>query len=243
MNQLRAFHGDPAVKKKYLNRVAAHRAADELIQGIAWENGKGCAIGCTLDAYDHTRYPIELGLPEWLAHLEDKIFEGLPEQRSLRWPSEFLAAIPVGAIIGDGLRDELAARRLERLLPALEANPEDYAKQCGDALRRCINWLSSNAPEGAARSAAWAARSAAWAESAARSAESAARSAESAESAESAAWAAWAAWAAGAARSAESAADWSAESAAWAARSAAGAAWEREAETLLRLLSECEVTP
>lgn len=78
---LRAFHGDPAIKRKYLARILAHAKADEIVQGIGYEhNGtvRGCAVGCTLDVYDHARYPIELGLPEWIGHLEDCIHEGLP---------------------------------------------------------------------------------------------------------------------------------------------------------------------
>ena len=86
---MQAFHNDPAVKAKYLARVRMHREADHLTQGVGWEsNGvtRGCAVGCTLEAYDHRRYPIELGLPEWLARLEDRIFEGLPHADALSWP-------------------------------------------------------------------------------------------------------------------------------------------------------------
>ena len=141
----------------------------------------------------------------------------------MQWPSDLLEAIPLGAVIGDKVRDELAALRLERLLPSLDANPEPYAGQCAEALRTTITWLRDGASE-RARSAA---RSAA---------ESAARSAESA--AESAAWSA--AWSA--ARSAAWSAAWSAESAAWSAESAAesaeSAAWGWEADTLLALLRE-----
>ncbi len=38
-----AFHGDPAIKEKYLTRVREHAAADQIVQGIYWENGMGCA--------------------------------------------------------------------------------------------------------------------------------------------------------------------------------------------------------
>ena len=61
---MKAFHNDPAIKEKYLSRVRAHRAADELIRGTGWDGHRGCAIGCTLESYDHARYPIELGVPE-----------------------------------------------------------------------------------------------------------------------------------------------------------------------------------
>jgi len=58
-----AYHGNPKIKEKYLKRVKAHAKADRLIQGIGWENGKGCAVGCTLEAYDHAAYETELGIP------------------------------------------------------------------------------------------------------------------------------------------------------------------------------------
>lgn len=103
---LRAFHGDPAIKQKYLDRVAAHRANDELVRGHYWEQDKngvfrGCAVGCTLEyvGFDlHATYEKELGIPTMLARAEDSIFEHLPiESEWLAWPTEFLEAIPVGA--------------------------------------------------------------------------------------------------------------------------------------------------
>jgi hypothetical protein len=62
---MHSFHNDPAIKAKYIARTEAHRAADNLIRGTGWENGKGCAVGCTLENYDHSQYPIELGIPAW----------------------------------------------------------------------------------------------------------------------------------------------------------------------------------
>ena len=61
-------------------------------------NGKirACAVGCTLDVYDHSRYPVELGLPEWLAYLEDSIHEGLTLAQAKKWPARFLTAIKPG---------------------------------------------------------------------------------------------------------------------------------------------------
>ena len=112
---MQAFHNDPSVKEKYLSRVAAHAAADRLIQGTGWNGSKGCAVGCTLEAYDHSRYPIELGLPEWLARLEDSIFEGLPAEDAMTWPQRFLEAIPVGADV-EPVRHKLAVLRLDRLI-------------------------------------------------------------------------------------------------------------------------------
>lgn len=94
--KLRAFHGHPAIKAKYLARVRAHRAADELIRGTGWDGHRGCAVGCTLDRYDHAAYETELGIPAVIAHLEDAIFEGLPLDQAMEWPERFLAAIKPG---------------------------------------------------------------------------------------------------------------------------------------------------
>jgi hypothetical protein len=47
-----AYHNDPALKDKLLANLAAHAQADELIQGQYWEDGKGCAVACTLIDFD-----------------------------------------------------------------------------------------------------------------------------------------------------------------------------------------------
>src|SRR5581483_10253294 len=99
--KLIAFHGEPGIKEHYLARVLLHRQADELIQGTGWENGKGCAVGCTLEEYNHRRYPDELGIPLELAYLEDSIFEGLPRKDAMLWPERFLDAPKVGADLSD----------------------------------------------------------------------------------------------------------------------------------------------
>ena len=97
MTILRAFHNDPAIKAKYLARLRAHERADEIIHDIGWENGKGCAIGCTLNKYDHEAYETELGVPESIARLEDVLFEGQSNGAAQTFPRRLLAAIPVGA--------------------------------------------------------------------------------------------------------------------------------------------------
>ncbi len=96
-----SYHGKSEIKEKYLNRVVAHQKADEIIQGFYWkkdEDGdfKGCAVGCTIHGDDHYKYETELGIPVWLAKLEDKIFEGLSVNESKNWPALFLEAIPIG---------------------------------------------------------------------------------------------------------------------------------------------------
>ena len=97
MTKLLAFHGDAAIKKKYLARVRAHAKADQIIKGQYWENGKGCAVGCTVHSDNHGAYQDELGIPEWLARLEDTLFEGLPNGHAAKFPAQFLSSIRVGA--------------------------------------------------------------------------------------------------------------------------------------------------
>src|SRR5262249_3407302 len=97
MNKLIAFHGNPQIKEKYLARIRAHVAADELIHGVYWQNGKGCAVGCTIHSGYHAAYETELGIPRILARLEDGIFENLPNGQAKEWPQKFLAAIPISA--------------------------------------------------------------------------------------------------------------------------------------------------
>jgi hypothetical protein len=95
--KLIAFHGDPKLKAERIARVRAHREADNLIKGETGENGKGCAVWCTLNQYSHAAYEHEMGIPRILARLEDGLFEKLTNKESQKWPEQFLEAIPVGA--------------------------------------------------------------------------------------------------------------------------------------------------
>jgi hypothetical protein len=92
-----AYHNDPAIKEKYLARVRAHAAADEIAHGYYWKGGKGCAVGCTIHGSNHVKYETELGIPRILAKLEDGIFESLENGRSKAWPEQFLSAVAVGS--------------------------------------------------------------------------------------------------------------------------------------------------
>ena len=94
---MEAFHNDPSIKEKYLTRLNEHYQADEIIQGQYWENGKGCAVGCTVHSSDHKNYELELGIPKNIAYLQDGIFESLPNKLAKKFPLQFLSAIKVGA--------------------------------------------------------------------------------------------------------------------------------------------------
>ena len=113
---MKAFHGDPKVKEKYLGRVKDHREADEIVKGQYWGDGKGCAVGCTIHGDDHLAYETELGIPAQLAHLQDWMFEHLPSEEAKDFPVDFLESIPVGADLKPVLN---------RFLHWLLVDPED----------------------------------------------------------------------------------------------------------------------
>src|SRR4051812_321342 len=101
---LTSFNNDKKLKVMILEEVVNHRKQDQIIKGTyGTENGKwkGCAVGCSIHSLnirlgkeystsDHTVYETELGIPEWLARLEDTLFENLPEKESKTWPEQFL---------------------------------------------------------------------------------------------------------------------------------------------------------
>ena len=94
---MKAFHGDKKIKEKYVARIKAHSKADEIVKGIYWQEGKGCAVGCTIEGNDHKRYETELGIPKIIAYLEDGLFEDMSNEEAKKFPLRFLEAIPVGA--------------------------------------------------------------------------------------------------------------------------------------------------
>ncbi len=237
-----SFHNDPAVKLKYVLRTEAHREADNLIRGTGWNGSKGCAVGCTLEKYNHSQYPIELGIPEWLARVEDTLFEGMSHGRAMLWPSEFLMATPVGVTeeqFDRNVKAPFLVLVLESTLRTFDqaANPAvTAAVQRSIALwkRSDINspaWLAEAEAAAAAARAAWAATEAARAAEAAAEAARAARAAARAAT-EAAAWAA--------ARAAAEAAWAAAAEAAWAAATAEKC--DAFADELLRLLKNAKET-
>ncbi len=229
-----AYHNRQEEKDAILAQLAAHRRADELVKGQYWEGGKGCAVGCTIHSGNHMEYERRFGIPVMLARLEDRVFEGLPNEHAQMWPERFMGAIAPGADLS-----LVGWKFLWWLLTDVEVNPGIAHPTVAEAVKACadaIYPLTKGDPfdQSAAWSAARAAWSAVWsaARSAARSAESAVWSA--AWSAESAVWSVESA-----ARSAESAA-WSAarsaESAAWSA--ARSAAYVKMADKLVELTVE-----
>lgn len=103
---MKAFETGVITKEEFLKEIYWHRDRDNFIKGTYFENGKGCAVSCSLESVarkkdiiinfsDHKQYENLLGIPEWLARLEDMFFENL--KNSSKWVVEFSEAINVGA--------------------------------------------------------------------------------------------------------------------------------------------------
>ena len=94
-------------KEELLKELRWHQAQDNFVKGKYFSDGKGCAVGSLesiaraknikISFDDHSQYPIHLGMPVWLARLEDSIFENLPMERAKLWPVEFIEAINPGS--------------------------------------------------------------------------------------------------------------------------------------------------
>ncbi len=200
-----AYHNDPALKAKLLADLQAHADADRLVKGQYWENGKGCAVGCTLhslgakgNASNHAEYETRLGIPQALARLEDTIFEGLPNADAMRWPMRFSSAISPGADLSLVVWKWLHWLLMDGLPRVNDMAVTAVIKQCADVLVPLTRGepVDRHAAAAAARAAAAYAAAEAAADAAAWAAGAAARAARAATDA-----------AARAARAADAAAD------------------------------------
>ena len=173
-----AFQNTTVTKPQIIKQLEVHAKADDFIKGTYWENGKGCAVGCTIHSSEHIEYETRFGIPQMLARLEDCIFEGLSNGKAKAWPLRFMNAIKPGAdlsTVGWEFQHRLQINNLK--FAKKQKFPENVIK----AIQMVIDVLE---PMTKGKKADKSAESAA--ESAARSAAEAAESAWSARSAESA---------------------------------------------------------
>lgn len=234
---LRAYHGDHALREATIARMREHAAADEIIQGRYWEHGKGCLVGCAIhDAPPegrHAAFPRVYGIPEVVARLADRIFEGLTPTEAKELPVAFFEASPAGADL---------ALAWPRFAVALMIDPEHGVARltaAGTPARAAIEAVAAlyqRVIDGDAVSAEeWAAHADAAASAAA---DAAASDAAASYAAASYAYAAYASYAAASYASYAYAAD---AASAYAAASAPAYTWQ--ASTLLTILASCPVTP
>ncbi len=99
-------------KKKFVAEMKKHQKADAFIRGTYGDNTKsdfkGCSVGCALksvanikkikiDTNSHINFEKYLGIPQWLARLNDTMFENVSNDRIKTWPVEFSEAINEGS--------------------------------------------------------------------------------------------------------------------------------------------------
>jgi hypothetical protein len=151
-----------------LATARAHLAADQLAHGATGNvlaGERGCSVACTVGTYDHSLYPAELGLPEWLAHLQDTIYEHLPlDARGLdvAWTLDLLGAIPEGAEVDLALRPILARILEEIALPAVTVDRWGVRDAIGGVIAALRGEPGSDLAGAAEAAAAGAAAAAGW---------------------------------------------------------------------------------
>jgi len=189
-----------------------------------------------LHSGEHLAFEQQLGLPVFLAYMDEHIFEKLPLEEAKAWPLRFIEAVPVGVDL------ELVFPRFMHWLLSDPDGVRQYADARTVPIMDTIVAMYARRIEGipfdvAAAGAAWDAAGAA-ARTAARTAAGAA--VDAAGAAVDAAWAA-----AGAAGGDAAGAAWAAaRAAAGAAGDAAGAAAiRRQADYLIALLQGYESQP
>lgn len=237
-----AFHNDPALAAMVRAQVDAHTAADEIVQGVYWEDGKGCFIGCLAHSSSDDKVQELTGFPLMLTRIAESIFEGLDNAAAKAFPQAVIAAPLVGAdlslvpwqflhwCVTDALHQYADPATQAACAPAVQVL-SDKARGVPVAARaaRATADAAADAAGAAAGGAAYAADAADAARAAARAAAyaAAAGAADAADAARAAA--AYAACAAGAADAA---------GAAYATTySAAYAMCERQAAKLIELLA------
>ena len=169
-NTMLTYKNDPKIKESLIKRMDSHIIADELLQGATGQDGKGCTVWCALnngdlkEGYNHSAFETILGLPEWLAELQDRIFEGLIVEDAKWFSSEWPKAIPVGKNI-EPVKWKFCAfimkENIERVL--LLDISEELKKEVVNAINGVLSLHETAAKTGVwDESAAWsAARSAA----------------------------------------------------------------------------------
>ena len=215
---------------KLRQEVAAHVAADSIVQGIYWdtENGKGCFIGCLAKNDGPAINEVTYGLPIMVQRIAENIFEALPANDA----KAFFAALP-DAVSCDG--KDLSKVGWQFLAAELRSLPEQR-----EEVQAVINPVIAGM-DLLASGQVWSATRAADAADAAADAADDADAAAAWVATRAATWAARAVWAADAADAVDAAARAAARAAAATDDAAAYAARLRQRDLLLRLISEAPV--
>lgn len=160
-------------KAEFVAEMKRHQEADSFMRGTYVSNrahrGKfrGCAVGCGIESInrtkglkifysDHEGLAEALGIPVWVAHLQDKIFENISFERHKSWPVEFAEAIQEGTDLNQ-IEVPLKIFILEDVLKVFDGKDDEWG--CKRAVEKMIEALRYGDKHKIAE-AAWAAEAA-----------------------------------------------------------------------------------
>ena len=103
---MKAFNGSQKFKNELLKKALEHKSADDYVAGTFGEmkafGFKGCSVGCTIydidsthEKNDHEFLATKLGVPLFVVHLQDTLFEGKSNKSA--WTYDFLKSINVNS--------------------------------------------------------------------------------------------------------------------------------------------------
>ena len=171
-----AYHGDHNLKETLIKLAKQHAEQDQYIKGeyggISGGVFKGCSVGCSIndlnlmtegqtsDYGDHAYLADKLGIPIFITRLQDCIFEGLPQDKSILWTERLFSAIPVDADLSN-----VTPKFLKFILESCLIYVNDFTEQ-ENAIKQTIsvmdNWIEAGElDKDAADAAAYAADAAA----------------------------------------------------------------------------------
>ena len=172
-----SFFGEQCLRDAVVERVREHQRLDQIAQQIYWDGSKGCSIGCVLHSGEHLDFERQLGLPVFLAYMDEHIFDRLSLDEAKGWPLRFIEAVPVGVDLElvfprfmhwllsdpDGMRQYANARTLSIIdsLVSMYARRIEGVPFDAAAAKSAARSAADNAARYAARSAEYAAVSAA----------------------------------------------------------------------------------
>ena len=155
-----AYSHPLVTREAFLAELQRHADADQIVKGQYWKDGRGCAVGCSLNSIsrllvdgsvprdDHERLAEILGTPPQLAYLEDTIFEGLPVALARQWPMRFSNAIQQNADLSNVWPQFAAWMLREIALPAALGRPN-----CEAAIERVARGYETGWQSDTARAA------------------------------------------------------------------------------------------
>lgn len=93
---IKSFHSDNKIKEKYLDILQKKYESGGFAKSGLKEYGISVFDAIFFPEDKKSLFETELGLPKWLAHLEDQIGSRIPNSYGTDYPIKFLNAIPVG---------------------------------------------------------------------------------------------------------------------------------------------------